>query len=154
MVALRWLVVLLVIVVSNAASWQRLEAAQRQAIIQVSATVVDPARVRSVQHVQSVLVTPNDITRGFVDVPFGSRITLEASSRCVIELTASGSFFRAVVVSNPHGAGRIEPGGAPLRQRACGGSAASVDLSYRFELGPAAQPGLYRWPVVATVQPF
>lgn len=153
MAALRDVVIVVLLAAAGAAS-MRADAAQRQATLQVSATIVDPAQARSIQHVRSVLVTPQDIARGFVEVPYGSRIALSAAAQCVIEISATGSFFRSVTVRSVHGTGRIEANGPALRQRACAGAASSVDLSFRFELAPHVEAGLYRWPVLASVLPF
>ena len=135
-------------------SFQAAEAAQNHTVMRVSATVVDGASVFAIQHVQSVLVTDQDIRKGHVDVPVGSRIRLGRAQSCAIQFMANGNFFASISVSGAGPAARLEPGGSARLPGACHFvRARSVDLDYRFELAPGARPGLYRWPISMSILP-
>jgi hypothetical protein len=139
---------------ASAPAVQEAHAAQKSASLQVSATVIASAKLQ-MDHQQALLsVTSADIARGYVDVPAGSRFSVATNSRTgyFVDFHPRVGVFTAV---------QIEGLGAPVQLGADGGTvtqSAEVsrdmphELSYRFYLGPALDPGNYEWPLLLAVR--
>ena len=118
-----------------------------------------PRATLTVLHQNAVLqVTPEDVSRGYVDAPDASRIEVRENSPagCLLVFVGTGvegSVFSRVTV---RGLGREveigpEGGFVPYPH-----SAAPYvgDLSYRFSLAKDIRPGTYSWPLSVSVRPL
>ncbi len=102
----------------------------------------------------SVLVTADDVRRGYVDLPASSRVRVRTNSPngYSLVLEVDSAEFDAVVLeeSGEHveirGSGFVD---RPFRGR----SEVVTELGYKFLLNPATLPGVYAWPVAVSAQP-
>ena len=139
---------------ASAAAVQEAHAAQKSASLQVSATVIASAKLQMDHQQAQLSVTSEDIARGYVDAPGGSRFSVATNSRTgyFVDFHPRVGVFTAV---------QIEGLGAPVQLGADGGTVtqgAEVsrnlphELSYRFYLNPALDPGNYEWPLLLAVR--
>lgn len=131
------------------------EAADVRALMTVSATVVDTVSIRTVHQAESIVVTAQDIERGYVDMPAASRFEIRNKGASLFEVRPLNPLFKPVRVTGPEGTAEFGAGGGTMMQRSLGTSGpASVSLGYRFELAAGITPGAYKWPVSLTVMPM
>ena len=126
--------------------------------IQVTATV--PARATlTVLHQETVLnVTPEDVSRGYVDVPAASRVEVRENSPRGYLLVFEGSGVpespvERVSVRGLGGEIEIGPGGGFVPRPHARGPV-TAELNYRFSLSANARPGIYPWPLSLSVRPL
>ena len=118
-----------------------------------------PRASLTVLHQSTVLqVTPEDVSRGYVDAPFASRIEVRENSPAGYLLVfggtgVHGSVFSRVTVRGLLREVEIGPEGGFVPHPH---SAAPVvaDLSYRFSLAKDIRPGTYPWPLSVSVRPL
>lgn len=113
------------------------DAAQTRAYLAVSATIVDTVSIRALYQAASLIVTAQDIERGYVDVPAGSRFEIRNKGACLFEFRPVADIFKSVTVSGVDGAAELGAGGGTLLQRPGGGA---VGVSYRFALASGLRP--------------
>ncbi len=102
----------------------------------------------------NVLVTADDVRRGYVDLPASSRVRVRTNSAngYMLVLEVESAEFDAVVLEES--GERVEVRGTGLVERPFRGRADVVsELGYRLLLNPATQPGVYAWPVSLSAQP-
>ncbi|MDD5761322.1 MAG: hypothetical protein PHP88_02285 [bacterium] len=124
--------------------------------IQVTARVASRATLRVLQQVKTLVVTREDVARGYVDAPAASRIEVRNNSRegCLLVFEGvagpDASFGRISV----RGLGRdveIGPGGGFV-PHPYAPTPVTAELSYRFSLARDARPGTYPWPLQVSVR--
>jgi len=126
--------------------------------IQVTATVL-PRASFTVLHKEKVLnVTPEDVSRGYVDVPAASRVEVRVNSPrgYLLVFEESGVPEPPVERVSVRGLGteiEIGPGGGFVPRPHTHGPV-SAELSYRFSLSRDARPGTYPWPLSVSVRPL
>jgi hypothetical protein len=127
-------------------------AGPNQATMAVSATVVARAVLTVDYQSPTLTITEGDISRGYVDVPAASRVTVRCNALGGYVLTFEGSadFFRQVRVTGLPTEAVIGGHGGWLPQP-YSRNATAMDLSYRFILGEGARPGTYGWPLALSV---
>ena len=130
------------------------EAAEARAYMAVTATVVDTVNIRTMHQAQSLVVTAQDVARGYVDVSAGSRFEITHRGPCMFEFRPLGTIFRGVKVSGGEGAAEFGAEGGTMLQKTSGGAAAPVAINYRFQLAPGVAAGAYNWPLSLTVLPI
>ena len=131
------------------------EAADVRAFMTVSATVVDTVSIRTVYQAENLVVTAQDIERGYVEVPGASRFEIRNKGASLLEVRPLNPLFRSVRVTGPEGSAEFGAAGGTMMQKSAGnGAAANVSIGYRFELAAGISPGAYRWPVSLTVMPM
>lgn len=130
------------------------QAAEARAFMAVTATVVDSVSIRSVHQAKNLVITPQDVERGYVEVPGGSRFEIRNKRPCLFEFRAVENIFRSVKVTGLQGTTEFGSDGALLLQGSFGNGLASVEVGYRFELAPGVSPGAYNWPLSLTVLPL
>ena len=126
--------------------------------IQVSATVLPRATLRVLHQEQTLVVTPEDVARGYVDAPAASRIEVRNNSRrgslLVFErIPAPGASFGKVSVRGFDREVEIGPGGGFV-PHPYAPAPVTAELSYRFSLDRDARPGTYPWPLQVSVRPM
>lgn len=119
--------------------------------VAVSATVGEHLSVRVLRQAQELVVTAEDVVRGYVDVPGACRVEVRTNNPRGYLLTfeATGSacdFLAAVTVTAAGREGNLSPNGGWIPQQYVRGGAA-MDIHYRFYLTDDAEPGIYRWPL-------
>lgn len=129
-------------------------AAEVRAQITVSATVVDTVGIKPLYQAQDLVVTSQDIKRGFVEVPAASRFDIRNKGLTVFEFRPTADIFRSVKVTSSGAASEFGLAGGTLLQTSMGERVASVSVNYRFVLAPGVAPGTYRWPLALTVLPM
>lgn len=130
------------------------EAADARAYMAISATVVDTVSIRTMHQAQDLVLTAQDVARGYVDVPAASRFEITHKGPCLFEFRPSGTLFRAVRVSGVEGGAEFGSEGGTMLQKSSGGVSAPVALNYRFQLAPGVSAGAYSWPLSLTVLPI
>ncbi len=124
--------------------------------IQVTATVTSRATLRVLHQERMLVVTPEDVARGYVDAPAASRIEVRNNNRggCLLVFEGvagpDGPFGKVSV----RGLGRdveIGPGGGFV-PHPYAPAPVTAELSYRFSLAGDARPGTYPWPLQVSVR--
>ncbi len=119
--------------------------------------VVPPRAILSVDaEPASLSVTPEDVARGYVDVPVATRARVRTN-------TPEGWLLEIHVAPGPWRSLEVTGLGAPAQVSGSGGFLARpypgttrpvpLELSCRFLLAPDAAPGLYPWPVALAATP-
>jgi len=124
--------------------------------IEVTATVTSRATLRVLHQERILVVTPEDVVRGYVDAPAASRIEVRNNSRrgCLLVFEGvagpDGPFGRVSV----RGLGRdVEIGqGGGFVPHPYAPAPVTAELSYRFSLDRDARPGSYPWPFRVSVR--
>lgn len=131
------------------------EAAEARAFMAVTATVVDSVSIRAVHQAQNLVITAEDVGRGYVEVAAGSRFEIGHNGLCLFEFRPLGDIFRSVRVSGPEGlTAEFGSGGGTMLQKSAGRESATVAVNYRFQLAPGVRAGAYNWPLSLTVLPM
>ena len=120
----------------------------------VTATVVDTVSIRSVHQAQSLVVTAQDVERGYVDVSGGSRFEIRYKGARLLEFRPVGDIFRSVKVSGLEWSAEFGSDGGTMLQKSSGDATASVAINYRFHFAPGISAGAYPWPLLLTVLPM
>lgn len=128
----------------------RASAGRTSARIEVSATILSRTTLTVRRQPHALVVTREDVRRGYVEVPAASRIEVRSNDPrgylLVFEYQAgSGIPFREAIVDGLGRQVQIGPGGGWVPRTDPPGPV-SVELSYRFSLTKDAVPGSYRWP--------
>jgi len=132
--------------------------AEGSARIRVTATVPARATLRVLHQVGTLVVTPEDVARGYVDAPSATRIEVRNNSRggCLLVFEGTAGPDAPFVRISVRGFERdveIGPGGGFVPHSYAPGPVTS-ELSYRFSLGRDARPGTYPWPLQVSVRPM
>jgi hypothetical protein len=127
---------------------------QARAQMSVSATVVDTVSVRSMYQAQQLVVSAEDVRRGYIDVAAGSRFSIRCASLCLFDFRPVGQLFKSVRVSGLDSAAEFGAAGATLLHKPAPGAPADVAINYRFTLSANVTPGAYPWPVALSVMPM
>jgi hypothetical protein len=130
----------------------------QEAKLAVSATVLKHASMKVLAQPSSVVVTPADIARGYVDVPIASHILVLCNTQqgFMLDFASSGDGIRQILVRGLGADVQLGPDGGSVAQRVSGRgmTRTSLDLGYRFVLSEAAQPGAQPWPMRLSVTPL
>jgi hypothetical protein len=134
---------------------------QAEAAGSITQTITVTARVApwvklNLEHQQMQLtVTPDDVARGYIEVPAASRFAVTTNNRAGYALIFQphAGIFRSVAI---HGLGAsVEfgaSGGTVIQSGAENGVARTLfELGYRFYLAEGVQPGSYFWPLSVSV---
>jgi hypothetical protein len=126
--------------------------------IQVYSSVLPQTTLTVYNQPRFLVVTREDIRRGFVDVP--TAVQVEARSNdprgymLVFENKAGvEAQFQDVIIQGLESELTIGPSGGWV-SRTNGTSPSEVELSYRFALTGEARPGSYPWPIFLSARPL
>ena len=124
--------------------------------IQVTATVPSRATLRVLHQVRTLVVTPEDVARGYVDAPAASRIEVRNNNRggCLLVfegIAAPEPRFGRISVRGFEREVEIGPGGGFV-PHSYAPAAVTAELSYRFSLDRDSRPGTYPWPLRISVR--
>lgn len=126
--------------------------------VSVSAVVPSRASLKVVYQRPEIVVTGDDIARGYVDMPSASRIEVVNNNRegCLLSFVGRENAYRLIEQVRVEGLGGgvlINPGGGLVPLPYSKGKTMMV-LSYRFLLSAEARPGAYPWPFEIAIRPF
>lgn len=101
-------------------------------------------------------ITGADVSRGYVDVPGGSRFAVATSGRAgyAVDLVTKVAIFTAVRVHSATASADLGADGGTLVAGRVAGVHAREELSYRFMLAPSVKPGRYPFPLFLAVRPL
>ena len=131
------------------------QAADKMAGIQVSAVVRASAHLRTEHQSAQINVTPDDIARGYVDMPGASRFTVVTpkGGNYSIEFHPRSDLFSSVTIAGLGAQVELGTEGGSVAQAGAGLKGVASTLSYRFALKPEVRPGNYDWPLMFIVHP-
>jgi hypothetical protein len=116
--------------------------------MKVTANVLPYLRLQVLKQVSTLNVTPEDIARGYVDVPAATDLMAKTNDRNGFSLSfdARSNVFRKAQVTGLVGGLELGPEGGMAHQPFTG-NRMLMRLSYRFFLAPEVAPGSYPWPL-------
>lgn len=125
--------------------------------LNISASVLKHVSMQVVARPDSVVVTADDLARGYVDVPGTAQFTVRSntSDGYLLVFTSSSDFFDQALVSGLESDVQLGPNGGDIAQNAIGKGLAStaLGLGFRFVLSASAQQGVYAWPMGVSAAP-
>lgn len=132
--------------------------ATEQASMTVSATVLKHASLRVLAQPSALVVTPQDVARGYVDVSTPAQVAIKSNSPrgYMLEFASEGDFMRQILVKGLSSELQLAPAGGAVMQppSATGVTRTTLQLGFRFMLAEDARPGTYAWPVHLSVTPI
>jgi len=133
-----------------------LNAAALQSQIAVSAIVPAQTVAKLVQQPAEITITDADVARGYIDVALGSqlRVTSNNPAGYVVDFFSRLQIFTSVRISSAAGSADLGPDGGAIIERGQHGRDLPLNLSYRFNLAAAVQPGTYAFPLALNVRPL
>lgn len=116
--------------------------------MKVSATVLPYLRLQVLKQAPTLNVTPEDVVRGYIDVPAATDLMAKTNDRNGFSLSfdARSNVFKKAQVTGLVSGLEIGPEGG-LAHQPFTGNQMLMRLSYRFFLAPEVAPGTYPWPL-------
>lgn len=116
--------------------------------MKVSANVLPYLRLQVLKQAPTLDVTPEDVARGYIDVPAATDLMARTNDRNGFSLSfdARSNVFRKAQVTGLVNGLEIGPDGGLVHQPFTG-SQMLMRLSYRFFLAPEVGAGSYPWPL-------
>lgn len=130
------------------------EAASLSANVQVSATVRASAHLKTAFQANSIIITQDDIARGYVDVANASQFSVRATKggNYVVDFQVRSELFHSVSIEGLGSHVKLGQEGGAVSQVGAGIHGVASNLSYRFDLRPGIQTGVYEFPLVLAVR--
>ena len=131
-------------------------AAERNAAMQITATVIANARVRTDYQATQLVISEADVARGYVEIAAASRISVTTNSRSgyLMEFHPVGNLFESVEVEGIGNAVQLGADGGSIVRRGPLPPKLTHELSFRFTLRPDTPPGNHPWPLLLSVRPL
>jgi len=148
-----WVTAALVAALSLASghSMQAQAAGSMAQTIMVSARVAPWVKLHHEHQQMQLTITPDDVARGYVEVPAASRFTVTTNNPAgyTLNFQPRASIFRSVAIHGPGMSVEIGAGGGTVIQSGSetGIARTLVELGYRFYLAEGVRPGTYFWPL-------
>jgi hypothetical protein len=116
--------------------------------MKVTANVLPYLRLQVLKQVSTLNVTPEDVARGYIDVPAATDLMAKTNDRNGFSLSfgARSNVFRKAQVTGLGSGFELGPEGGMAYQPFTG-KQMLMRLSYRFFLAPEVSPGSYPWPL-------
>jgi len=116
--------------------------------MKVTANVLPYLRLQVLKQASTLDVTPEDIARGYIDVPAATDLMAKTNDRNGFSLSfdARSNVFRKAQVTGLVNGLELGPEGGMTHQPFTGNQML-MRLSYRFFLAPEVAPGSYPWPL-------
>lgn len=130
-------------------------AAQRHSgRLRSTATVVAYAVVEEQTHVPSLVITNDDLTRGFVEIRHGTLLSVRSNSEAglFLDFEIQSPFIDQVRIEGLPGNPRLGRHGGSIWTAGAGATPLQAALSYRFQLAPEAHVGRFPWPVTVAAR--
>jgi len=129
---------------------------QARTTLGVSANVVAIARLALVSGEPELLVTAEDLNRGYIDFPTPLQLTVYSNSRSgyVLDVLPASAVFSSVSVQGL-GADVVLPAdGGTVTHRWGHPQEIALSLKFSFMLASGVRPGRYPWPVRLAARPL
>jgi len=129
---------------------------QRTSVL-VTATVLKHASLKILAQPAAVVVTAEDVARGYVDTSAPTEFSVKANTESfLLDFAASGDFMRQIIVFGLANEVQLSPAGGAIAQRSAPPASPlrGVLLSFRFVLSETVRPGMYQWPIRLSVTPL
>jgi hypothetical protein len=116
--------------------------------MKVTANVLPYLRLQVLKQVSTLNVTPEDVARGYIDVPAATDLMARTNDRngFALSFDARSNVFRKAQVTGLASGLELGPEGGMAHQPFAG-KQMLMRLSYRFFLAPEVAPGSYPWPL-------
>ena len=125
-----------------------------QGTLHVSVVVKRHAAIR-MNAPQSLTISESDVQRGYVDVPSPLEVTVRSNvpEGYTLTLQNQGEQVREAIVQGASAPLVVSAGGGSLSRRAPrhGLWTETLALRVRFQLSPAARPGVHAWPLMVSM---
>jgi len=140
----------------GAASCVVVQARDARTSFNVSATVSAVARLQVQSAPTEILVSDEDLRRGFIDVvqPTDLVIRSNSASGYALDLTTVTPMFSSVVVRGLNSEQSLGGEGGTIVQRWHGPQIVNLSLQFRLVLAPGLAAGRYPWPMHIDVRPL
>src|ERR1700686_2054440 len=124
--------------------------------IAVSAFVTANAVMQVEYQAQQLVVTADDVARGYCDAPVASRLRVSSNSRAgyLISIFSRLPIFKSVRVDMPDASAQISRDGGSIAQHGRHGQQLLTQMTYRFMLADGVGAGTYPWPLALDVRPI
>lgn len=121
----------------------------------VSVTVSAVAHMEQ-DSTRSVVITREDVERGYVDVRGAGTLRISSNSPqgYTLDIYSVANLFSNVLVSGLDGDIALSDEGGTIVHRWSHAQKQVLNLSYRFTLRPEIQPGIYSFPLQIAVRPL
>jgi hypothetical protein len=116
--------------------------------MKVTANVLPYLRLQVLKQVSTLNITPEDVARGYIDVPAATDLMARTNDRNGFSLSfdARSNVFRKAQVTGLGSGVELGPEGG-IAHQPFAGKQMLMRLSYRFFLAPGVAPGSYPWPL-------
>lgn len=122
----------------------------------VSATVAPVARIELASSEPELLLTKEDLDRGYIESPRPLHLTVYSNSRngFALDVLPVSPLFSAVSVQGLDSEVLLSSEGGTVTQRWGHPQKVSLELRFSFVIADGIQPGLYPWPVRLAARPL
>ena len=129
---------------------------QTSAKVTINATVLERTTMTVLKQIPEIVVTPDDIMRGFVDIYAATRISVRSNNPAGYllafeDLSGQSSIFNSITVRVGAKEVQLSQNQGWVSQPYVHGSV-TLDVSYHFLLTKDAQPGTYSWPLMLAIR--
>ena len=129
---------------------------QTQGSLGVSATVLPVARLELNTREPELLLTTEDLNRGYIESPQPLHLTVYSNSRngFALDVMPVSPLFSAVSVQGLDTDVRLSAEGGTVTQRWTHPQKVSLQLRFSFVIADGIQPGRYPWPLRLAARPL
>lgn len=122
----------------------------------VSATVMPIARLSMAGSEPDLLLTPEDLARGYIESPRPLHLTVYSNSRrgYALDVLPLSPLFSTLEVRGLGSSVVLNAEGGTVTQRWSRPQTVSLELKFSFTLAEGLEPGLYPWPVRLAARPL
>jgi hypothetical protein len=146
------------LLIALAVGWMampRVALASGETKLTVSATISKHASLQVLSQPSSVVITADDMARGYVDVPSPAQVTVQSNTQdgYLLMFENQGDFLRHALVKGLDSDVQVSAGGGGVAQRSLGRGMRKnlLNLGFRFVLSDSARQGVYAWPMRLSV---
>jgi hypothetical protein len=127
-----------------------------RATLAVGVTVLPRTEIESESSPATLTVTAADVSRGYVDLPAATRLSVWNTSPAgyVVDVWPAVNLFSAADVEAAGGVATVGDAGGTVVARGARGRGLPLVMSVRFHLAPHVGPGRYPWPLRYQVRPL
>ena len=129
---------------------------QTQGSLGVSAIVVPVARLELTTREPELLLTAEDLDRGYIESPWPLHLTVYSNSRSgyALDVLPVSPLFSAMSVQGLGSEVLLSGEGGTVTQRWSHPQEVSLELRFSFVLAEGVRPGRYAWPVRLAARPL
>lgn len=137
-------------------AWAVSYALEKQSSFNVGTRVLPVTSLRVRSEPGQVIVSSEDVDRGYVDVTEPTRVEISNTSPqgYVLVVLPRSRMFSSVTVRGAGGDVTLGDDGGSIVERRQTGSTIPLELTFRFSLASGVASGRYPWPLQLAVQPL